>query len=86
MIFLTLRDFFNPDLVAFITQRHVFSSMVLLLVGAQIVEFGLAAQAFSFSKYFDYASKSIRFLHRYFRLEKGMLFGMLFVFLGLSIF
>lgn len=75
MLLLSLRDLLAPDMISFITQRHMLSFMLLLLLGVQILGLGLAAKALSFSKEFDHSSRSINFLTQYFSLERGILFG-----------
>ena len=86
MISLLLRDVIDPGSWGFISQKHMLSFLLLFLVGSQVVGQGLAAQAFTFSKYFDQASKSMKFLQRHFNLEKGILSGVVLMFLSISVF
>ncbi len=80
MIALLLRDIFIPEfLLPVFSQYHLLSSMLLFLLGAQIIGLGLAAEAFSYSRHFDISKKSITFLSRYFNLERGLLCGILLI-------
>ena len=86
MLTITFRDALGAQYLSFLPQKHIFSFMTLFLLGAQILGLGVAAHAFSFSKYFDYASKSVKFLQRHFRLERGIVAGAISFFSGISIF
>ena len=82
MLVLSLRDIFAPEMIAFITQRHMISFLLLFLLGSQIFGMGLAAKVFSFSKKFDYSSKSIALLDKYFSLERGIVTGSVLILLS----
>lgn len=87
MITLTLRDVLAPNMwSSTLGQKHMLSAMLLFLFGTQIISLGLIAELFSFSKHFDYARKGIRLIHKYFRLEKGILCGIIFVLFSVSAF
>lgn len=86
MLGLTLRDAAAPNAWAWLTSRHTFSFMVLFVLGAQILEFGLAAQAFGSSRYFDSGNRTLRLLHDHFRLERGVAGGLLLAASGALIF
>lgn len=83
MALLLLRDVYAPQTMLFITQKHMLSFMLLFLFGSQIIGLGLAAKYFSYSEYFDYESKSMKFLRKYFNLERGILLGGLLSFVGI---
>ena len=80
MALLSLRDIFAPGMLSFLPQKHMLSLMLLFLSGFQIVSLGLAAQAISFSKYFDSKNKIMRFLSKHGKLERGILCGAFFIF------
>lgn len=86
MLLLTLRDIVVPEMFIVISQKHMLSFMMLLLLGFQITGLGLGAKIFSFSKKFDCNSKSINLLEKYFTLEKGMLSACVLIILSVFIF
>jgi hypothetical protein len=76
MTALSVRDVVDPQLwMPYLTQKHILSFMLLFILGSQVLGMGLVAEAFSFSRHFDRAKRSIQFLNKYFRLEKGILMG-----------
>jgi len=86
MAFIYLRDLFWPASAAFLSQKHILSSMLLFLIGFQILAFGLIARAFTFSERFNRKSRWFVWFLRLFTLEKGLATGFaLFVF-GAAIF
>ena len=82
MFGLAMRDAVAPDAWNWLSSRHSFSAMILFVLGAQILEFGLAAQAFGSSRYFDSGSRTLRLLHEHFRLERGVIGGFALAALG----
>lgn len=86
MIFLTARDFFHLNIFSAIGQKHMISCMLVALSGYQIIQLGLIAKTFSFSKHFDYSSQTMLWLNRYFNLEKGLALGFTLIFAGIAIF
>jgi len=76
MLFILWRDLFRPDFALALSQKHILSALLLFILGEQVVAFGLIAKMFTFSKHFDRASRVVRFLYRYFSLEKGLLAGL----------
>jgi len=85
MFLLSLRDIFQAGFLPFITQKHMLSFLLLFLMGCQIVQLGFIAKAFSFSKRFDHANAVIRFLSKRFRLERGILCGLLLILLSILV-
>lgn len=83
MVLLSLRDIFTPLMLSILPQKHMLSLMLLFLSGIQIVSLGLAAQAISFSKYFDSKNKIVRFLSKHGKLERGILCGGFLIFLSI---
>ena len=86
LLVLLSRDIFTPWALSFITQKHMLSFMLFFFTGIQITGLGLAYQAFNFSEYFDQKNKIALFLLRYFKLEKGALFGFFLLLLGVCLF
>lgn len=86
MSLLFFRDIFAPEAFQIITQKHMLSLMLLLLTGYQIMQLGMIAKAFSFSKHFDHGSPIMLFLSRYFSLERGILLGFFLAAVSLMIF
>jgi len=86
MIILTLRDLISPSMIWFIDQKHIISCMLLLICGYQIVQFGISAHLFSYSKYFDYKNRVSNYIISHFKLEKGIMIGLLLFFIGVGIF
>lgn len=83
MTALALRDVLQPDLwLPVLTQKHMLSALLLLVLGVQILGLGLAADAFTFSRHFDHGKRTMRFLNKSFRLERGLLGGMSLVAAG----
>lgn len=84
MTVFSLRDFLAPQIwLPVFPQKYMLPFMLLFLLGSQIIGLGLAAEAFSFSKHYDYSNKTIKFLRQYFRLERGMLCAGFFIFFSL---
>jgi glycosyltransferase involved in cell wall biosynthesis len=75
----SIRDIFRLNIIQFIDQKNMLVFMLVFLTGCQIVQLGIIAKAFSFSRRFDYKSRTIRFLNKYFKLEKGILFGLILI-------
>lgn len=86
LFMISLRDVIAPSAIGFITQRHMISFMLVFLLGTHIVSLGIAAQVFSFSRYFDHASVWMKFLHKHFRLERGIIVGMLSIIFSIASF
>lgn len=77
MAVLTGRDLLRPELwLPTLSQKHMLSSMLVALLGTQVLGMGLAADAFTYSHTFDRSRASIRLL-RAFRLERGLQCGLL---------
>src|SRR3989344_4377179 len=75
MASLTIRDIFFPVSLAFISQRHMLSGLLLFLLGSQIVTLGIAAGVFGYSEYFDKNNSSVSWIRKRFTLERGMMIG-----------
>lgn len=86
MFLLFLRDIFAPEAFQIVTQKHMLSAMLALLTGYQIVQLGVIAKAFTFSKHFDHSSRTMGFIKRYFNLERGIFFGAALMFLSAAVF
>ena len=69
----------------YLDSHHLVTCSLILLTGAQIIEFGLAAKVFSYSKYFDHHDKTMRFIQKHFKLEKGLLCGILLILISVAI-
>lgn len=82
MSLLLLRDIFLPTAFIAVTQKHMLSFMLLLMFGFQITSLGVAAQFFNYSEYFDSRNKTLGYLRKYFSLEKGIAFGLVFCSFG----
>ncbi len=92
LLFFLIRDGLNLPFLPYVNSRHILSSMLVFLTGCQITQLGLMAKAFSFSRRFDKGSPIMKWVSRYFQLERGILAGgismlvgiFLFLYLGLS--
>lgn len=84
MAFIFLRDIFKPEFMFLIVQKHILAFMLVFLMGCQVIQLGLIAKAFSFSRRFDYASKTMKLLNKHFRLERGIAFGLILILLSSS--
>ncbi|MFC1504728.1 glycosyltransferase family 2 protein [Spirochaetota bacterium] len=71
-----------PNHIFFLDQKHLISSLVLLLIGSQILQFGFIAKVFSYLKIYKYTHKFILFLIKQFTLERGLLCGNFFIMVG----
>jgi len=83
---LLFRDILNPGWLPRLDSKHVLSGMMMFLTGMQVIWFGAIAEAYSFSRRFDFGSRPMRAIRKWFSLERGILWGGLFVLAGILIF
>jgi glycosyltransferase involved in cell wall biosynthesis len=69
-----------------IDEKHLISSVTLLLFGMQILQFGLISKVFSYSKIFDKKNKFTSWIIKSFSLENGIILGLIFLFAGSFVF
>ena len=65
--------------------KHLITAAGVLLVGVQIIEYGLAAKLFSYAEHFDYGDKLLQFFKKQFQLERGIGFGLLLFLAGVGL-
>ncbi|MCD4702358.1 MAG: glycosyltransferase family 2 protein [Candidatus Aegiribacteria sp.] len=83
MITLFVRDCTAPQLLGNIIKPKYFSLLLLpLLMGSQIVSFGVIAHSLSYTKHYNNINKKVSNLLEKFKLEKGLLASLLLLCTG----
>ncbi|MFI5350081.1 MAG: glycosyltransferase family 2 protein [Elusimicrobiota bacterium] len=83
LIAVTGRDVFAPDAAAWMGSRHILTALLFWLMGTSVLGLGIVAQEADYHDNFDAGSSMIKFLHRTFTLEKGLIAGCALIALGL---
>ncbi len=73
---ITARDVLSPDaLSSWLGSRHILTALLLWLTGANVLGLGVVAQEADYQERFDAGNPVVRFLHKTFSLEKGLMIG-----------
>jgi len=86
MSLILLRDLLTPGRLSGLDSKHILSCMMVFLTGTQVALFGMMAEAYSFSRRFDFGSQAILAIRKWFSLEKGILWGSAVMLAGSFIF
>ncbi len=86
MPFLFARDLTNPAALTALSTKHTLSFMLVALTGCFIFQTGIIAKVFSFVRHFDHSSHVMRFIFRYFTLERGLFSGAAVILASLAVF
>lgn len=81
---ITARDVLAPEALTFwLGSRHILTALLLWLTGTSVLGLGVVAQEADYQERFDAGNPVVRFLHRTFSLEKGLIIGAVLMLLGL---
>ncbi len=87
MLVLFVRDFAMPQFLADVVKNKYFSlNMIPLLVGSQILSFGIIAQSLCYREYYRNANKRLSRLLERFRLEKWLGYSLITMTAGVLMF
>ncbi len=75
LLAVTGRDALAPDAAAWLGSRHALTGLLLWLTGTSVLGLGAVAQEADYQERFDAGNAVARFLHKTFRLERGLILG-----------